>query len=44
MIDSLEHCLTTSRGKTHEKKYWGPKSGPKLGFLPCSKGYIINFP
>ena len=37
----MEHCLTTSRGKTHEKNFRGPKLGPKLGFLPFSQGCII---
>ena len=27
--DSLEQCLTTSRGKTHEKNFGHPKLGPK---------------
>ena len=31
--DSLQQCLTSSRGKTHEKKFWDPKLDPKLGFL-----------
>ena len=26
----MEECLTTSRGKTHEKKFWAPKLGAKL--------------
>ena len=30
--DSLEHCPTTSRGKTHGQIFGGPKLGPKLGF------------
>ena len=35
--DSLQQCITFSRGNTHEKNFWGPnlgqkgpKSGPKL--------------
>ena len=31
--DSLEHCLTTSRGKTHEKISGAQKLDLKLGFL-----------
>ena len=42
--DSLEHCLTISRGKTHEKNFRGPKLVPKLGFLLFSQGCIITFP
>ena len=42
--DSLEHCLTTSRGKTHEKTFGVPKLDPKPGLLPFSLGYIISFP
>ena len=41
--DSLQQCLTFSCGKTHEKKFRGPKFGPNkpksdpaLGFLPFS--------
>ena len=41
--DSLQQCMTSSRGKTH-KKFGGtkfgskrPKSGPNLGFLPFFK-------
>ena len=40
--DSLQQCLTsnknltTSRGKTHEKKFGAPKLGPKLEFLSFS--------
>ena len=29
--DSLQQCLTSSRGKASEK-FFGPKSGSKLGF------------
>ena len=42
--DSLEHCLTISRGKTNEKNFRGPKLVPKLGFLSFSQGCIITFP
>ena len=42
--DSLGHCLTTSRGKTHEKNFGDPKLGLKVGFLPFSQGCIISFP
>ena len=42
--DSLEHSLTTSRGKTHGKNSRGPKLSPKLGFLSFSQGCIISFP
>ena len=38
---SLEHCLTTNRGKTHGKKLEDLKLSPKLGFLLFSQGYII---
>ena len=48
--DSLEQCLTFSRGKIHQKKNlepkFGPKgskSGPKLGFLPFSQVLFISF-
>ena len=47
---SLRKCLTSSRGKTREKKFLGPKfgpneqkSGPKLVFLPLSKVWFIIF-
>ena len=33
-----------SRGKTHEKDFWGPKLGPKLGFSSFSQVFIISFP
>ena len=49
--DSLQQFITSSRGKTHEKKFWGPnlghnmpKSGPKLVFLPFSQVWFISFP
>ena len=49
--DSLQQCLTNSRGKIHEKTFLGsksglnrPKSGPKLGFLPFSQVWCISFP
>ena len=35
----MEYSLTTSRGKTYEKKF----RGPKLGFLPISQGCIISW-
>ena len=41
--DSVKHCLTTSRDKTHGKSFGGPKLGPKLGFLLFSQGCIITF-
>ena len=47
--DSLWQYLTPSRGKTHEKNWdsWfvsnGPKSGPKLGFLPFCQVWFISF-
>ena len=37
----------SSRDKIREKKFWGPKgpkSGPKLGFLPFSQIWFICFP
>ena len=49
--DSLQQCITSSRGKTHEKKFLGPnlgkngpKSGPKLVFLSFSQVWFISFP
>ena len=36
--DTLEQCLTTSRGKNHGKKMWGSKSVPKLFFC-----HSLNF-
>ena len=42
--DSLEHCLTNSRGKPHGKNFGSPKLGPKSGFLSFSQGCIIRFP
>ena len=48
--DNLLQWLTSSRGKTHEKKNWGPKFGsdlprlgPKLGFSPFSQVWFIIF-
>ena len=38
----LEHYLTTSRGKSHEKNFWGPKLGPKLRFLPFVKVVLFS--
>ena len=40
--DSLQQCLTSSRGKIHEKKFRGPKLGPKLGFSLFSKVRFIR--
>ena len=42
--NSLEHFLTTSKGKTHKRNFEGPKLGPKLEFLPFYQGCIISFP
>ena len=42
--DSSEHCLLTSRGKTHEKNLMGTKLGPKVGVFPFSEGCIVSFP
>ena len=50
--DSLEQFLTASRGKTYEEKlerggkFWPskPKLGLKLGFLPFSQVWLVNFP
>ena len=48
--DSLQRC-TSSIGKSHENNFLGPnlgqngpKSGPKLGFLPFSQIWFISFP
>ena len=48
--DSLQQCLTSSRGKIHEKNFLGLKFGPKgpklglkLGFLPFSQVWFFNF-
>ena len=48
--DSLQQCLTTSRGRIHEKKFYGPKFGsdrsklgPKLSFLPFSQVSCVSF-
>ena len=41
--DSLEDCPTSSRGKTHKKKFGGPKLYPKFGFLLFSQGCIFSF-
>ena len=42
----MEHCLITSREKTYEKKFWDPKLGQKLSFLPfsqdCSFGQCLT--
>ena len=50
--DRLQQCLTSRRGKTHEKKkFWNqiwaknePKSGPQLFFLPFFQVWFISFP
>ena len=42
--DSLEYCLTTIGGKTHEKNFRRPKLGEKLRFLPFSRSCNIIFP
>ena len=41
--DSLEHCLTTSKGKTHGKNFGRPKLYPKLGFLPSFRVASLYF-
>ena len=47
--DTLQQCLILSRSKIYEKN-WGPKFGakgpksvPKLSFLPFSQVWFINF-
>ena len=40
--DSLEHCLTTGRGKTHEKSFGAPNWVQNQGFL-FSQGCIKVF-
>ena len=49
--DSLQQCLTSSNGKTHEKKNWEfkfgpkePKSDPKLFFLSFYHVWLLSFP
>ena len=42
--DSLEHCLTNSKGKSHEKNSWVPNWVRNQDFLPFSQGCIIIFP
>ena len=49
--DSLQQCLTSSRGKIYKKKISGhkcgpkgPKSGLKLGFFPFFQVLFISFP
>ena len=46
--DSVRQCLTSNRGKTHEKNGEGVgvggQLGPKLGFLPFSKVWVFSFP
>ena len=41
--DSLEHCPTTSRVKTHEKNFAGPKLGSKLEFCHFLKVASLFF-
>ena len=48
--DSLQQCIRSSRGKTHEKGFgdhlWsksGPKSCPKLGFWSFPEVWFISF-
>ena len=41
--DSLEHCLTTSRGKTQGKNLGGPSLGSKLGFSLIFPRYFLEF-
>ena len=41
--DSLEHCLTTSKGKTHGKNFGRPKLYPKLGFLSSFRVASLYF-
>ena len=41
----MEHCLTTSRGKTHGKNFGDAKLSPKLGFdiaQDCSLGQCLT--
>ena len=49
--DSLQQCLTSSRGKAHEEKFLRPKYGPskpkldtKLGFSSFCQNWFISFP
>ena len=49
--DTLQQCLTSSNGKTHEKKNWEskfgpkePKSDPKLVFLSFYHVWLLSFP
>ena len=48
--DSVQQSVTSSRGKIHEKSFWGPKfvpkgpkSGLKLGFLSFSQVWFLGF-
>ena len=41
--DSLEHCLTTSRGKTHEKSFGVPSWVPNQGFCHFPKVASLVF-
>ena len=49
--DSLEQCVTSTKGKSYEKRFWGPnfgqngpKSGPELVFLLFSQVWFISLP
>ena len=49
--DSLQQCITSSRGKTYKKFLGGlnfdqngPNSGPELVFLPFSQIWFIGLP
>ena len=46
----MQQSVTSSRGKIHEKSFWGPKfvpkgpkSGLKLGFLSFSQVWFLGF-
>ena len=49
--DSLQQCIASDRGKTHEKKFFvtkiwakmGQNQAPKQFFLPFSQVLIISF-
>ena len=38
--DSLQQCITSSRGKTHEKKKFGKKFGPKQAKIRPKKHVV----
>ena len=42
--ESVQQCLTSSRGKKKKFEPKGLKSGLKLGFLLFSQVWFINFP